>query len=327
MSTSKKRARVDDIDSDNEPAVQAIPPTRSSDFWFSDGSVVLEAESTRFRVHSSMLALHSTVFKGMLQHLKIGKAHHKMIDGCPFIPLDDSEEEVTYMLSALYEKNPRPRPAPFSLFAALLRLGIKYDVKCLRNEAIDILESALPTTLEKYQKLNTKTNGIIDYSSNVLMDVIDLVTETSVLSCLPAAYLILSEDIDSIMYGATREDDTAVVLDEGAKNAIICGRNKLLKDAPFKAFSWVKGSGSACGQKRACMAALHDAMEDLWRNQVQQLTCFETFKKSLLSRFCATCQAEYGKTHRDEQRKMWNDLPTYFGWTSWKDLPNIHSSK
>ncbi|KAJ7862003.1 hypothetical protein B0H14DRAFT_2349692 [Mycena olivaceomarginata] len=36
-----------------------------SNIWYSDGSVVLQAESTQFRVHASILFASLTVFKDM----------------------------------------------------------------------------------------------------------------------------------------------------------------------------------------------------------------------------------------------------------------------
>ena len=40
-------------------------PSRSTDFWFDDGNVVLQVESTLFRVHRSILSMRSEVFQGM----------------------------------------------------------------------------------------------------------------------------------------------------------------------------------------------------------------------------------------------------------------------
>ncbi|KAJ6519013.1 hypothetical protein C8R45DRAFT_1204281 [Mycena sanguinolenta] len=45
---------------ENEPGI-----TRSIDRWFNDGSVVLQAGNTQFRVHWGVLAPHSSVFRDM----------------------------------------------------------------------------------------------------------------------------------------------------------------------------------------------------------------------------------------------------------------------
>jgi hypothetical protein len=66
--------------------------------WYSDGSVVIQAECTQFRVHSSILSQHSPVLKEML-----AKPPVKLVDGCPllFLP-DDSARDINHFLNCLY---------------------------------------------------------------------------------------------------------------------------------------------------------------------------------------------------------------------------------
>ncbi|KAJ7039025.1 hypothetical protein C8F04DRAFT_1086858 [Mycena alexandri] len=40
-------------------------PVNRSEIWHNDGSVVLQAENTQFRVHQSVLAMHSQFFRGI----------------------------------------------------------------------------------------------------------------------------------------------------------------------------------------------------------------------------------------------------------------------
>lgn len=75
-------------------------PLTRSDIWHSDGSVVLQARDTQFRVHWSVLALHSSVFRGM-QGLPQAVDQPSM-DGCPVVELSDSVEDVEHLLRALY---------------------------------------------------------------------------------------------------------------------------------------------------------------------------------------------------------------------------------
>jgi BTB/POZ domain len=48
-----------------EADLAPLCPNRSIDCWFPDGNVVLQVESTLFRVHRSILSMHSEVFHGM----------------------------------------------------------------------------------------------------------------------------------------------------------------------------------------------------------------------------------------------------------------------
>jgi hypothetical protein len=101
-----------------KPATDPTPPTKRrrtssaqetnpnpitrSDIWFEDGSVVLQVELKQFRVHRTMLARHSTVFKDMFGIPQPqGEA---AIEGCPIVHLSDTAEDVCHMLMALYDK-------------------------------------------------------------------------------------------------------------------------------------------------------------------------------------------------------------------------------
>ena len=98
MSNPLKRARTE-VDSD--PADASIAnSTRNSEFWFDDGSVVLNVQSTLFRVHRSILSMHSTVFSDMFSIPQ--PPDQTAIEGCPVVHLHDSADDFTYLLKALY---------------------------------------------------------------------------------------------------------------------------------------------------------------------------------------------------------------------------------
>lgn len=71
-----------------------------SDIWHDDGSVVLQVESTLFRVHWSVISLHSPFFRDMRDLPQ--PADQPSIEGCPVVVLHDSSEDVQYFLHALY---------------------------------------------------------------------------------------------------------------------------------------------------------------------------------------------------------------------------------
>lgn len=76
--------------------------TRSESFWLSDGSIVLQADETQFRVHWGLLAsMHSPFFRD-LQALPQPPTQPN-IEGCPVVELqDDAVADVGYLLKALY---------------------------------------------------------------------------------------------------------------------------------------------------------------------------------------------------------------------------------
>lgn len=82
---------------------------RHPDLWFSDGSVVLRAERTLFRVHISQLARRSLFFRDLFslpQPAKDAVELDGTFDDCPLLMLHDSAEDLSNLLKALYDGGP-----------------------------------------------------------------------------------------------------------------------------------------------------------------------------------------------------------------------------
>jgi hypothetical protein len=71
-----------------------------SDIWYEDGSVVLQAQHTQFRVHWGVLARQSSFFHDM-QGLP-QPPDQPSVDGCPVVKLPDDIADVECLLKALY---------------------------------------------------------------------------------------------------------------------------------------------------------------------------------------------------------------------------------
>jgi hypothetical protein len=93
------------------PSPPPEPPslTQHADLWFCDGSVILQAEFTLFRVHKSQLSRRSIVFSDMfaLAQPPVMTTHATLADetyeGCPVVRLHDSADDVANLLLALYD--------------------------------------------------------------------------------------------------------------------------------------------------------------------------------------------------------------------------------
>lgn len=122
------------------------PPslTQHVDLWFCDGSVILQAESTLFRVHKSQLSRRSIVFSDMfaLAQPPVMSTHATLADetyeGCPVVKLHDSAEDVANLLLALYD-------GPFVsslLFSHTVGIYINTSTNCI---CIHVGSSAIMT--------------------------------------------------------------------------------------------------------------------------------------------------------------------------------------
>ncbi|KAJ7759884.1 hypothetical protein B0H16DRAFT_1532892 [Mycena metata] len=103
--------------------------THAEGLWFEDCGLIIQAETTLFRVSRDFLAMRSPVFADMLSMPTPKDA--EMIEGCPFVRLPDAAQDITYFLKALiYSEFFEPWPAKASspVVAGVLRMSHKYQV-------------------------------------------------------------------------------------------------------------------------------------------------------------------------------------------------------
>ena len=103
---------------------------RHPDLWFSDGSVVLRAESTLFRVHISQLVRRSLFFRDLFslpQPANDAVGLDGTFDGCPLLVLHDSADDLSNLLKALYDGGPCVVLCPVVLKALF------YSLQCTRK--------------------------------------------------------------------------------------------------------------------------------------------------------------------------------------------------
>lgn len=74
---------------------------RSPEFWFDDGTVVLQVENTLYRVYRGLLASRSTVFRDTFSMPQPAEGREE-IEGCPVVQLHDREKDFTRFLAALH---------------------------------------------------------------------------------------------------------------------------------------------------------------------------------------------------------------------------------
>jgi hypothetical protein len=91
--------RHDEID-DAMAITAIIDIEKSTRFWFSGGTVVIQAENTQFRIHWDILAARSSVFKDLFELPQA--AGEPMVEGCPLVVVQDSVEDWVILLEVLY---------------------------------------------------------------------------------------------------------------------------------------------------------------------------------------------------------------------------------
>jgi hypothetical protein len=74
---------------------------RAQELWFEDGTVVIQAGNSLYRVFRGILAARSPVFRDMFQLPQPPDC--PLFEGCPVVQIWDSPTELTALLRAIFE--------------------------------------------------------------------------------------------------------------------------------------------------------------------------------------------------------------------------------
>ncbi|KDQ50402.1 hypothetical protein JAAARDRAFT_199963 [Jaapia argillacea MUCL 33604] len=187
---------------------------RHPDLWFTDGSIILHAEDSIFRVHMSQLSRHSAFFRDMFslpQPVRQGGSNASSqaqtgsdgdtFEGCPVLDLHDPADDLANLLKALYDgptfgNNDQD---DFRIVSGILRLSTKYIIDTLRAKAIAHLSIAWPLTLRGWEaredlsriyEMESQSRNDHLYPSPIA--VINLARDVNAPSLLPSAFYDLS---------------------------------------------------------------------------------------------------------------------------------------
>lgn len=144
---------------------------------------MLVAGTTCFRIHQSLLAKHSSVFRDMLNIPQPQPEVQELCEGVPKVELQDDPDVLRALLRVIYEplyvllynasyplslitlsisSSPlktwltQPTVQSTTEMVGVMSLALKYEVDALRNEIIHQLSSAWPRTIEDWDTLEKK---------------------------------------------------------------------------------------------------------------------------------------------------------------------------
>ncbi|KZP26072.1 hypothetical protein FIBSPDRAFT_682180, partial [Athelia psychrophila] len=131
----------------------ASPECIRSKPWFEDGNIVLETEGVQFKVYMGILADNSAIFRDLFT---IAQAQEgELVDGCPVIHLGDKPQDLAHVLEALHhsrkwlgDTSGEKEAMPLRVLAAFLKLGRKYEIDHVRQQAVNRLATAFPSDLD-----------------------------------------------------------------------------------------------------------------------------------------------------------------------------------
>ncbi|KAF7315165.1 BTB domain-containing protein [Mycena indigotica] len=325
-----KRARTDDH--------YASSSTTRSDIWHSDGSLVLQAGTTLFRVHWSVLSTHSTVFKDM-HSTPQPNLSGPTVEGCPVVELHDDPLDLENVLRVLYDPTIfLQQEHKFVLVASLVRLGRKYNFRTLWKAGVGILETAIPTTLDQIDMLrenNYQVKGIINHPG-LFVDILGLLRENDILTLLPCAYYLVIErySMRELFDGVARGDGTTATLAPEDLRQCMLSRDTIIRHQCEAGYScaWALSApastpglvrtGNVCSNIAACTAMRASYMSRFMRHP-SLLPASPTSTQFIWRYgFCASCREGVVATIKAGRTKGWEDLPGFFDLAPWSELKN-----
>ncbi|KAJ7353587.1 hypothetical protein DFH08DRAFT_857177 [Mycena albidolilacea] len=292
-----------------------------SDIWYDDGSVVLQAEATQFRVHWSILSLHSTFFRDMRTLPQ--PADEQSVEGCPVVELHDSSTDLKILLRVLYDPLFNDRAPFLDDLASIIRLGRKYNFENLLASAVQRLTYEHPTTLDEFEKLLDETGWYRPTKYiGICFDVINVAQENGLLAVLPSAYLraIVYFTQEHILKGF-HGPSLSYTFSAEAQHRIILGGRKIIEAQWTRCDLWDWLSSDLCAVGCTSIPSCLDRKKAIFQVVIAQSFSAIPFQR-LASGLCATCGAHHAKIMAEGRKKLWEDLPTFFDLPPWAELKN-----
>ncbi|KAI0080992.1 hypothetical protein K474DRAFT_53515 [Panus rudis PR-1116 ss-1] len=238
-----------------------------SDLWFQDGTIIIVAGETKFRLHPGVLSRHSEVFKDMFNVPQPPEAQAdptmEYIDNCPAVRVSESAEDMALLLSAMYDPGCSiylmEHPMTCSVASTLLRLSAKYEVPRVHATVSKRFPLTFPESIEKLplEPFLLKSPLVLDGHS--LFQAIRLMHEYDMKLALPAAFyyaaqLSYEKMLNGILDQSWRASDMQKCLE--VREILLKADYQLYEPIFDHTFTFEGG----CGNREECEASIREQM-------------------------------------------------------------------
>ncbi|KAI0334278.1 hypothetical protein GY45DRAFT_1243000 [Cubamyces sp. BRFM 1775] len=294
------------------------------EFWFEDGSIILIACHTGFKVYRRLLMEHSPFFRDLFRIPQPAGA--PKIDGCPYVVLMDRPEQLKHLLRVIFPTNGnlvfgKPHAlVTMDAVAGTVRLAHKYQMDQLLAQGLSILMDYYTDDFDLWIKPDRPVSmAATDLDA---ISAINIAHLTKTPTILPLAFLHASRVGSAALRGCIRDR----VLTEGLSfedlERVLNGRTIFLK-ASSKALARITApqASDMCADTRRCtriLAAkaceLDVALEDMYTSDKVLKWASEYSKPDTSTgmRLCEKCREMIAERETDELKDLWNELPDYF---------------
>ncbi|KLO08386.1 hypothetical protein SCHPADRAFT_610385 [Schizopora paradoxa] len=302
--------------------------------WFPDGNVVLATDTFLFKVHKSLLAVHSSVFRDMFELPNVGHGDpvpehdnigisQELYEGVPMIRLTgDKGEEVAHLLRAVFEPNYYRRDdnsTPLEVIVSLLLLSTKYDFNVVRKDIVLQISRQYPMDLHEYEALDNDFESL--FGRNRLgchFPLLSAALTAEVHVLLPCLYFACSDfSIEEIFLrtnSMSREDlRTLMVGRELLDNEV----NAFIISLPER----LRLSEPRIRCQNACLEnAFFVNLNTFAHTNFENFTGRTIVKSCLFGSVCNWCHSALTRIIDDKREEIWNAIPSLFKFREWDVL-------
>ncbi|KAJ7185853.1 hypothetical protein C8R46DRAFT_882121 [Mycena filopes] len=325
---STKRKRVDPDPSEAVP--HSNPAPVRSKIWMPYGDIILQAESTQFRLNRDVLARQSSVFKDMFSIPQ--PPNEPTIEGCPIVHVSDTAMDWELFLGMLYDPFHCGDTLSSDLVAALLRLGRKYERESSKKNAIWRINYEFPSTLEAWTEVEVGTTKI-ESQRGFLVQILILAHENGILSSIPTIAFCCLRDrqLEAILTDELCSDSGArVILPDHMKITLAIAAERIAV-FQWEAYEWLDEdsvvpaarctSQDKCMKQRTVLRRILNFGDDLRRYHT--LTTWEPDDEDWSEGFCDECEAAARGRFNADRVEFWDALPGFFGLPAWAELKDL----
>ncbi|KAJ6535751.1 hypothetical protein B0H19DRAFT_1184114 [Mycena capillaripes] len=321
--------------SDDESDHSGFRPPKSAldDFhhvdqlWFEDGTLILGAGNSLFRVYGGLLAKRSPVFHDMLGIPQPEFA--EVVDGCPVVYLPDNERDLNCFLSALFDYEffgAVPAKTTSDIVAWILRLSTKYEVTSLRKRALEHLASAFPFTPAEFPG-----SPSWDIPAQEWIRVVLFAREMAIDWILPVAFYRMVEkstpaqllngiDVDGVHMELTSADKLTSIEQLLAISKFGCAEvTYCFWDHLLNPVCWNSSSQAICfkGKLESRKKVEERRTQNIFPLDLWMPVDWDTL------RGCGPCKSAMRTAHQNALSAFWNGLPPRFGLAGWDVLKEL----
>ncbi|KIJ32817.1 hypothetical protein M422DRAFT_52680 [Sphaerobolus stellatus SS14] len=313
------------------------------DLYMQDGTLILLAEDTVFRVYPGLLAMHSEVFRGMSTISDHLPEEIEIYDGYPVVRLTDDAEDLAQFLKSTMGINQFHafKPTSFPIAAAVLRLSSKYMVDPLRHQTIEHFRRLIPKSFEDIGKEQSYKQVFGEENPPHPFTVLTLFRQCQLTTFLPwAFYTACNEGFKALVNGDTHDgavirlktEDNRIALNgwkrlcdktRQLRSSVILSRPPTCKDATCAneaRLAWLDGAYWHIGSDVLSqwgmfklLATSSKPTQSPGRNSIQD-------QKIRGTRPCDLCTEAWLRQERELRVEAWTELPSYFGLPAWEDM-------